>query len=619
MKLFRNVFALWFVVVSLGAGRSYADSPSVEADKLFDNTTIPQLVLYVSPKQWNYLLSNFNTNQANDQYIKADKFVFQPMTDGKAAGTPTILPNIQLKLKGNTSRICPETGTNGCGPHVTGYGAFHQANFKLKFKDADSGDKQYLYGYEKLDIKSFKGQMNKAREIYSFQTLADILGPVPGGQYSLAPHIGHAHLYIAIQGDNSAGNAYNPLDASQRCDNGYYCYDFGYYEIMEPVNSDGYLDTRFASHKGYMWKGNSKEVCFTGLDIDSSGSCNLDAFKQAVAKASASNCADGEPCDASIPFGIKNEPWNGVNAYKPAYDYQSSEKNFDKAMNLFAAFIYNLNYLSASAPEGGVSPLETWIVDGTTPDGWSNPFDPDNRQGYRFDYQSFLTTMAFDVAIGSWDDYWYNRNNFALYFDKENKIVHFIPNDYDTVLGSLPSKDSRCGTVMGTVVKTSFGLSPSRQGQRPLISRLLGIPRFAAVYQQALGEIKLRIDQTVADDYAQFARQYQLICRNFKQSKGADCTSTDPNDYLCANPQYINNGADAKCDSGGYLTLPNQTSGTDTVGLPAGRSKIVADQPVWYGASFYRLYSSSRYGTQQPTANYFLTTQYNLGTGYRCN
>ncbi|RWX42860.1 CotH protein [Candidatus Electrothrix aarhusensis] len=617
INIVRTEFISFVFLLLVFTHPASAENPKVDAEKLFDNNSIPVILLYISPTQWNYLLNNFNTNSSNDQYIQVNKFIFQPMKDGKASGTPETLSDIQLKLKGNTSRICPESGSNVCGPHATGYGVFHQANFKLKFKNPETGDKQYLYGYDKLDLKSFKGQMSKTREIYSFQTLGSLLDKTAEKQFTLAPHISHAHLYIAIQGDRNSENAYNSLDASQKCESGYYCYDFGYYEMLEPVNSKAYMKTRFGNTKGYMWKGNLQNVCFAGLNIDTRGSCDLQSFTKTIDKAGSTNCASGEPCDPSIPFGIKNEPWDGKNKYKPIYDYQGKEEHFDKALNIFAAFIYNLNFLSTSSSDGQVSPLENWIINGVPPKDWDNPFDPDNDITYTFDYQSFLTTMAFDVAIGNWDGYWFSKNNYALYFDKENKTVSFIPNDYDTVLGSIAG-GTECGSVMGTTQMDTFGLNSGKLDKRPLINRLLKIPTFQDIYKQAVNRIESTIDQTIAGNYPRFVQQYQLICKNFKQTQGANCSASDPKDYLCENPQYTNEGTDVTCDSDTYLTLPNQISGMNNIPLEAARGKIVADLPVWYGRQFYRLFSSTRYGTQKPTANFFLTTQFNIEKGYAC-
>jgi hypothetical protein len=599
---------------------AYSNGPKAEAEKLFNNESIPLILLNISKEQWGYLLNNFNSNPNNNQYIEVDRMIFQPMQNGKAMGAPETLSNIQVKLKGNTSRICPESvGNNTCGPHATSFGQFHQANFKLKFKNTGTNNKQYLHGYEQLSLKTFKGQMSKSREIYSFNTLESILDKTKMGQYSLAPRISHAHLYIAIEGDNAPGNHYNPLDTSQVCDQSYHCYDFGYYEMLEPVNSNGYLDTRFGNNNGYMWKGNSKGGCFEGLNIEENGKCDLQVFKKTIQAASSTNCATDIACDTSMPFGILHEPWDGKNAYKPAYDYGSKTKHFDKALNTLAAFMYNLNFLSAAADARQISPLENWIVNGVTPDDWTNPFDPDKKLEYKFDYKSFLATMAFDVAIGSWDGYWYNNNNFALYFDKDNKTVHFIPNDYDTVLGSIPSNQTNCGEIMGTTPLKTFGLDFDKKPNKPLITRLLEVPTFLAVYEQAFRRIKSSMDQTTSQNYPEFVQQYQLICHNFQQNSGLDCSSSEIQNYLCSNPRGLDDDSEMKCDSSHYLMMPNDTNGINSVGVRAKRSKIVADLPVFYGQQFYRLFSSTRYGTEKPTANFFLTTQFNIENGYVCH
>ena len=58
------------------------------------------------------------------------------------------------------------------------------------------------------------------------------------------------------------------------------------------------------------------------------------------------------------------------------------------------------------------------------------------------DVDLFLKTLAVNVAVGMWDDYWNNSNNYYLYFnttDKENYKVWFIPYDYDNTLGTMKS------------------------------------------------------------------------------------------------------------------------------------------------------------------------------------
>ncbi|MBI5154524.1 CotH kinase family protein, partial [Candidatus Poribacteria bacterium] len=48
---------------------------------------------------------------------------------------------------------------------------------------------------------------------------------------------------------------------------------------------------------------------------------------------------------------------------------------------------------------------------------------------------NFLRYLALDVAVGSWDDYWYGSNNFYLYFNQGTQRFEWIPYDYDNTLG----------------------------------------------------------------------------------------------------------------------------------------------------------------------------------------
>jgi hypothetical protein len=50
-----------------------------------------------------------------------------------------------------------------------------------------------------------------------------------------------------------------------------------------------------------------------------------------------------------------------------------------------------------------------------------------------------MRTYAVSVAVGMWDDYWNNGNNYYLYFNSTDKYdykIFFIPYDYDNSLGT---------------------------------------------------------------------------------------------------------------------------------------------------------------------------------------
>ncbi len=97
------------------------------------------------------------------------------------------------------------------------------------------------------------------------------------------------------------------------------------------------------------------------------------------------------------------------------------------------------------------------------------------------DVELLLRTYAVNVAVGMWDDYWNNQNNYYIYFntsDQYNYKFFFIPYDYDNTLGTSNSIDPARQNPL------SWGSS-----DRPLIKRLLDIPEYRKIYLDALHEI----------------------------------------------------------------------------------------------------------------------------------
>ena len=67
---------------------------------------------------------------------------------------------------------------------------------------------------------------------------------------------------------------------------------------------------------------------------------------------------------------------------------------------------------------------------------------PDDRAETAMDVPLLLKTYAVNVAVGMWDDYWNNSNNYYFYFNPKGQFF-FIPYDYDNTLGT--SMD--CGVI----------------------------------------------------------------------------------------------------------------------------------------------------------------------------
>ena len=116
------------------------------------------------------------------------------------------------------------------------------------------------------------------------------------------------------------------------------------------------------------------------------------------------------------------------------------------------------------------------------------------RQGQDFhdwiasvcDVRLLLRTYAVNVAVGMWDDYWNNSNNFYIYFnssDKDNYKFYFIPYDYDNTLGT----SLNCG-----VQSDSGRQDPLKWGdtnKNPLVGKILQFDDYRAIYVEALNEL----------------------------------------------------------------------------------------------------------------------------------
>jgi spore coat protein H len=132
----------------------------------------------------------------------------------------------------------------------------------------------------------------------------------------------------------------------------------------------------------------------------------------------------------------------------------------------------------------------------------------------------FLRTLAGNVALGSWDDYWVLGNNYYMYFDLDGKM-QWIPYDYDNTLGtSLMMSDSGKQNVMrwGKFDKS-----------RPLIFRVLSVPEYSAKYLNYLNEL-LDEQKNLLDEKKSVARikaWQQLIAAHVANDTGEDMVIAD--------------------------------------------------------------------------------------------
>ncbi len=64
----------------------------------------------------------------------------------------------------------------------------------------------------------------------------------------------------------------------------------------------------------------------------------------------------------------------------------------------------------------------------------SSEFLPDSLEAM-LDIPGVLKYLAINVLTGSWDDYWYNTNNFYIYHEPSEDRFYIIPYDYDNTFG----------------------------------------------------------------------------------------------------------------------------------------------------------------------------------------
>jgi len=209
---------------------------------------------------------------------------------------------------------------------------------------------------------------------------------------------------------------------------------YGVYGLVEPIDKRYLKDRkdRFGSDNGFLWKCRNAAA---GL-----------------------NNPDGD-----IWYDDDSDD-------RHAYTLETQTAGFDMARTQLVDFMNKINHLSDSE-------FYTWIKQVT-------------------DVDLLLKTYAVNVAVGMWDDYWNNANNYYIYFNAkglDDYQFFFIPYDYDNTLGTT----LRCGNQddAGRQDPLHWGVDNNR-----LIARILKFDDFKATYIKHLKFL-------VADGNAMMDRQ----------------------------------------------------------------------------------------------------------------
>lgn len=367
----------------------YLPEPVKEGyDYVWDDKAIPEVHLSVSLDEWNRLLALYDANSFTTQYVAATVTFVKD-------GETTVIDNVGLRLKGNTSRRRPE-GWYG-QQHQRDNTDWHHAHFGMNLRKYADDDAHTIQGVRKLHLKWFKDDPMYVREMFCYELFRR------AGVWT-AVRDNYCRLWIHVEGDSQ--EAY-----------------YGVYELLEPIDKRYVKDrkSRFGASNGFLWKCRNSAA---GLNNP-----NGDIWY------------DDDTDD------------------RHAYTLETETGDFDNARVQLVDFMNKLTNLSDSE-------FYTWIQEVT-------------------DVDLLLKTYAVNVAVGMWDDYWNNANNYYIYFNGKGLTgykFYFIPYDYDNTLGT----SLRCGVQddAGRQNPLKWGNDNNR-----LIARILRFNEFKVKYVAFLKEL----------------------------------------------------------------------------------------------------------------------------------
>ncbi len=185
---------------------------------VFDINAVPKITITITKKDWNQMLTYFDSNRTYEIYVPAD-FQFEKN------GVVEKLRNIGIRVRGNNfSRHRPE-GSKAT-EHDPEDPEWHHCHFRLNFREYDRNAR--FHDLRAVNLKWFNNDPTYIRDVYCYD-LFHRFG------VSLAPRSTYCRVFIYVEGD------YRPA---------YY----GVYEMVESLD-DEFLSVRFPGNdNGHLWK-----------------------------------------------------------------------------------------------------------------------------------------------------------------------------------------------------------------------------------------------------------------------------------------------------------------------------------------------------------------------------
>ncbi len=432
----------------------YDTSSAKSLDFIFNNQTLGTTTIVINRSEWDKLCDDYRYFYKNENCVHAEAYTYEK------DGYSWTLKDVGFRLRGNTSRYCPQGVDNGNeqGQMNESWNAgyyeyaskpnndYRQTHFKVDFEEflEDNQDQKMSNCMKGVALKRMDSSCT--REIFCYDLFRK------NGIWT-APRASHTRLILKIREDKSEDTTKITT------------VDFGVYEMFEEVNKqslkarasdkdENKAENAWTNNKGNLWK------CANSL-VEGKENMGVEDIR-IIHK------GDEVPADMQ-ENGREDEThigyiWNSYNQ-----DLKTNKDKFSEAKTEFQSFISGLNALSDDEEE-----IKTFY------EKW-------------FDVDFFIKTYAINIICGMDDDYWGNSNNYYLYFDTGKKgtgKIYFIPFDYDNTLGA-------------SIKDGGFKHNPLDWGRgvkHPLIDNLLKVSEFKALF------IKYLIELTAKDSLWNYER-----------------------------------------------------------------------------------------------------------------
>ncbi len=421
-------------------------------DFIFNNQTLGKTTIVIRRSEWNKLCNDYRYFYKNENCVHAESYIYEK------DGMKWDIKDVGFRLRGNTSRYCPQGLDNGReqnqmnkdwnGDYYDTEGLpnnrYRQTHFKVDFEEFLDDDDELKMSNCMKGVNLKRMDASCTREIFCYDLFH---------RYGIwtAPRASHTTLTLKIIEDIENPKAAEPSTTV----------NYGVYEMFEEVNKQSLkaraqgendVSNAWKNNKGNLWKCSND---FTMGRIGEMGVEDIRVIRQ------------GE----KQPDGIKTngrEYGTRVGYVWKQYsmDLKTNKDDFDSAAAEFRGFITELNALPKPANENdssAISEIKAFY------EKW-------------FDVDFFLKTYAVNILCGMDDDYWGNANNFYLYFDTDSKgsgKVYLIPFDYDNTLG--------CSIKEGGFEHDPFDWG--RGASRPLMDKIFMVPEYKEKFAQLLKEV----------------------------------------------------------------------------------------------------------------------------------